>query len=135
MSYLLDTDTLIHMINGRLPANERVATKASALLVVSTVSVMEVWVGFEKMPGQEGPERRFREFMAAVKVAPFEAGDARAAARVRAILEKSGLKIGAYDLQIAGQALERGLVLVTHNTKHFARVPGLEVEDWMAHGK
>ena len=131
MSYLLDTDTLIYMINGRMPVNERVATKASALPMVSTVSVMEVWVGFEKMPGQQGPERRFREFMAAVKVAPFEAGDARAAARVRVVLEKSGQRIGAYDLQIAGQAVERGLVLVTHNTRHFGRVPGLAVEDWM----
>jgi tRNA(fMet)-specific endonuclease VapC len=132
MSYLLDTDTLIYLVNGRRGVNERVATKASALLMVSTVSVMEVRVGFEKMPGQHGPERRFGEFMAAVKLVVFDAGDARAAARVRAVLEKAGQKIGAYDLQIAGQALERGLVLVTHNTRHFARVPGLVVEDWMA---
>ncbi|MGA2052400.1 MAG: PIN domain-containing protein [Opitutales bacterium] len=132
MSFLLDTDTLIYLVNGRLPVNERVAAKSAELLMVSTVSMMEVWVGFEKMPGQQGPERRFREFVEAVKLVPFEAGDARAAARVRAVLEKGGQKIGAYDLQIAGQALERELVLVTHNTKHFSRVPGLKVEDWMA---
>jgi len=32
---------------------------------------------------------------------------------------------------IAGQALARGMTLVTHNTNEFARVPGLQIEDWL----
>ncbi len=34
-----------------------------------------------------------------------------------------------YDALIAGQALARNLILVTHNTAEFARVPGLRLED------
>jgi tRNA(fMet)-specific endonuclease VapC len=74
---------------------------------------------------------RFNRLLSQVNVLPFDLADARAAAKVRAILEKSGQKIGAYDLQIAGQALHRGLTLVTHNLRHFKRVPGLAVEDWL----
>ncbi len=31
---------------------------------------------------------------------------------------------------LAAQALTGNLVVVTHNTKHFARIDGLRVEDW-----
>ncbi len=34
------------------------------------------------------------------------------------------------DLMIAAIALANGLTLVTNNTREFARVPGLKLEDW-----
>ena len=60
----------------------------------------------------------------------FDDLDARAAGRVRAALEKTGTPIGAYDLLIAGQALWRGLTIVTANTSEFSRVAELSWEDW-----
>jgi tRNA(fMet)-specific endonuclease VapC len=45
-------------------------------------------------------------------------------------LEKSGTTIGPYDLLIAGQALARGLTVVTANASEFARVQGLGWVDW-----
>ena len=50
--------------------------------------------------------------------------------RVRAVLEDSGTAIGALDTFIAAHALSLGATLVTSNTKEFARVSGLQVEDW-----
>lgn len=35
-----------------------------------------------------------------------------------------------YDLMLGGQALALGMILVTHNTKEFQRIPGLMLEDW-----
>ncbi len=54
----------------------------------------------------------------------------RAAGEVRATLERTGQPIGAYDTLIAGQAVRRGLTLVTANTREFERVNGLMWEDW-----
>jgi predicted nucleic acid-binding protein len=42
-----------------------------------------------------------------------------------------GTPIGEIDTQIAAQALAEGLTLVTHNTRHFEKVPGLALEDWV----
>jgi tRNA(fMet)-specific endonuclease VapC len=67
-----------------------------------------------------------------VEELPFEAEDAARAGEVRALLERQDTPIGPYDTLIAGQALARGLVLVTHNVAEFARVPGLRVDDWQA---
>jgi tRNA(fMet)-specific endonuclease VapC len=49
---------------------------------------------------------------------------------VRAQLADAGRPIGPFDVLIAGQALARGLTLVTNNTDELARVAGLVVEDW-----
>jgi predicted nucleic acid-binding protein len=45
-------------------------------------------------------------------------------------LVKTGQSIGIMDTQIAAQALADNLTLVTHNTKHFKRIPNLKLEDW-----
>jgi tRNA(fMet)-specific endonuclease VapC len=34
------------------------------------------------------------------------------------------------DLLIAAHAVSLGVPLVTHNRREFARVPGLETQDW-----
>jgi tRNA(fMet)-specific endonuclease VapC len=49
---------------------------------------------------------------------------------LRAALASSGTPIGPYDVLIAGQAIARGLTLITHNTHELQRAPGLQVEDW-----
>jgi len=45
-------------------------------------------------------------------------------------LAATGTPIGPYDVQIAAIAMARGLMLVTHNSREFARVEGLKWEDW-----
>jgi tRNA(fMet)-specific endonuclease VapC len=45
-------------------------------------------------------------------------------------LERQGQRIGEYDTLIAGQAFSRNLILVIANTREFAHVKNLVVEDW-----
>ena len=45
-------------------------------------------------------------------------------------LARKGSSIGAMDTLIAAHALELGATLVTANTKHFQRVPGLSIANW-----
>ena len=49
---------------------------------------------------------------------------------LKAELEASGTPLADADLLIAATALEHGMTLVTGNTKHFARIPGLQLENW-----
>ena len=50
---------------------------------------------------------------------------------IAAQLQKTGQAIGEMDTMIAAHALAENLIVVTHNTRHFERVPGLKLEDWM----
>jgi len=63
-------------------------------------------------------------------VLEFDKEDARQAGEVRAVLASKGTPIGPYDVLIAGQAVARDMILVTHNTQEFGRVPRLRLEDW-----
>lgn len=69
--------------------------------------------------------------LSSITIMPFTKEDAEVAGNLRAHLKNLGGPIGAYDPLIAAQAVHNGLVLVTQNTKEFARVPALILEDWL----
>jgi tRNA(fMet)-specific endonuclease VapC len=50
---------------------------------------------------------------------------------LRSELEAKGKRLDEPDLRIASISLARRLILVTGNVRHFGRVPGLAVEDWL----
>jgi tRNA(fMet)-specific endonuclease VapC len=137
LTYLLDTNACIALINGK-PSLVRVrlqkALDGGAQALVSTVVAFELWYGVAKSARQEANAKRLETFFAGpLSLLPFEEEDAKAAGRVRAAIEAAGKPIGAYDLLIAGQALHHRLTLVTANAKEFGRVRGLVWEDWAKH--
>ena len=134
MTYLLDTNACIAVINGRpasVRARLREALDAAAQVFVPTVAAFELWYGVAKSSRPEVNAKRVETFFAGpVSLLSFEEEDARAAGFVRAALEASGRPIGAYDLLIAGQALRHKLTLVTANASEFRRIKGLMWENW-----
>jgi tRNA(fMet)-specific endonuclease VapC len=136
VSFLLDTNACIALINGR-PAAVRTRFQAAvddgALIATSSVVSHELWYGVARSTRPPENANRLRVFLAGpLELIDFDEGDARAAGEVRALLERTGTPIGAYDVLIAGQALHRGATLVTSNTDDFRRVPRLAWEDWAA---
>jgi tRNA(fMet)-specific endonuclease VapC len=69
-------------------------------------------------------------FLKPFEVLPFAGEAAEEYAEIRLQLERVGRPIGERDLLIAATAKSRRLTVVTHNVREFARVPGLNVEDW-----
>lgn len=77
-------------------------------------------------------QAQLNELCSLVSILPFGEKEAISAASVRAKLEQKGTPIGAYDLLIAGTALEHKGILVTNNLKEFSRVPKLKTENWFS---
>ncbi len=100
-------------------------------LAVSVITEMEVEYGLARNLNLAPRVREvMRLLLTTIPVLAFEREDARVAANLRASLNSRGTPIGAYDLLIAACALRRDLVIVTHNTREFARIGGLGTEDW-----
>lgn len=134
MNYLLDTNAVIALLRNKptgVREHFRAAEAAGDYLAVPSVALFELWYGVAKSSHVSENTERMRIFLSGnVDPLNFDDEDAKSAGRVRAALEKSGMSIGPYDLLIAGQALARGLTVVTANTGEFARVPGLPLADW-----
>ncbi len=134
MTYLLDTNACIALINGTPKEVRRRFQRAiakEATILVSSVVAFELWYGAAKSQRREANTQRLEAFLAGpLEWTLFDEDDAREAGTVRAELEITGKPIGAYDVLIAGQARRRGATLVTSNVREFDRVAGLKCEDW-----
>jgi tRNA(fMet)-specific endonuclease VapC len=136
IDYFLDTNACIALINGTsesLRRRFRHAIEREKTIAVSSVVVYELWYGVDKSQRREFNTQRLEAFLSGpLTVVPFDEEDARVAGNVRAELERIGKPIGAYDIQIAGQAKRYEATLVTSNSSEFARVPKLKSIDWAA---
>jgi tRNA(fMet)-specific endonuclease VapC len=134
VSYLLDTNACIALINGS-PASVRShfqkATASDAQIYIPAVVTFELWYGVAKSARPALNAQRLQTFLSGpVSLLSFDDQDSRIAGSIRSALEAAGKSIGAYDLLIAGQALARQLTLVTANVSEFSRVKGLSWQDW-----
>jgi tRNA(fMet)-specific endonuclease VapC len=131
MKYLLDTNVCIVYLKGR-NFNLKLRLDAVPIEEIAVCSVVKAELCYGAMKSAN-PERNFalqQAFLNRFVSLPFDDLAATTFGTVRAQLEIRGMPIGAYDLQIAAIALANNLTLVTHNTREFERVDGLQVEDW-----
>jgi predicted nucleic acid-binding protein len=75
--------------------------------------------------------KRFYEFMEQNNVVLLTIESVNIAAKIQADLRKNGREIGHVDTLIAGVALSHDFQLITNNTRHFSRVDGLSIDNWM----
>ncbi|MGO9317823.1 MAG: type II toxin-antitoxin system tRNA(fMet)-specific endonuclease VapC [Terracidiphilus sp.] len=134
MSYLLDTNVCIALINGtqsKVRARFMQAVRSGTMLATSSIVAHELWYGVAKSQFVARNASALTTFLSRdIILLDYSEQDAQAAGEIRAELERQGHRIGEYDTLIAGQAFARNLILVTANTREFGRVKGLVVEDW-----
>ena len=131
VSFLLDTNAVIHLMKLREPLTGRVKLTGPAEFAVSTITLAEMWYGAarSRRPQQSRQEQDIA--LEPFRVLDFDAAAADRYAAARAHLADKGRPIGDRDLMIAAIALVAGRTVITSNVSGFSRVPGLGVEDWM----
>jgi tRNA(fMet)-specific endonuclease VapC len=132
--YLLDTNAVIALLKDHPPSVRQAFRRAMQdriPIAVSSIVLFELWYGVAKSRQAAENSERLRIFLSGgLDIIFFDEEDAKAAGSIRASLEGKGTPIGPYDVLIAGQAVRHGARLVTANTNEFARVKGLDWEDW-----
>lgn len=131
IKYLLDTNIVIYIIKRRpievlATFNENVARMA-----ISVITLAELQHGAEKSSKAAANLAVVEDFCSRLMVLPYTPKAAQHYGQIRSALEKKGEPIGVNDLHIAAHARSEGLILVTNNEKEFAKVPALQIENWV----
>lgn len=132
--YCFDTDVLSATMrrDPHLPLIRRLAQLPPPEQFTTAITLGELLFGAERR-GSARLRARVRDLVGgALTVLPFDEAAAEVYGELRARLEAGGSRLDEPDLRIASIALARDLTLVTANVRHFERVPGLVVENWLA---
>lgn len=132
--FLLDTDTLSQVLkrNPSLSLLRRLAEVPSEQQFTTAINVGELVYGAHRGPRLEHHLRQLDErIWPNVHILPFDRVAGEVYGRLRAELERNGTPIGEADTRIAAIALTHDFTVVTGNVRHFSRVPGLRVENWI----
>ena len=127
--YIIDSDTLISLVRGQHGVQQKMVHIGLSQCKVSEISLAELYVGAYKRNDIKGMGQA--NYIAQTFEIVRISSHLEDYAKLRAGLERQGCKLDSMDLFIAASALAEDLTLVTHNTEHFSRVPGLKLEDWI----
>lgn len=132
--YCFDTDILSATMrrDPHLPLIRRLAQVPPTEQFTTAITMGELLYGAARRDSRR-LSRQVRELIGgALTVLPFDESAAEVYGSLRARLESEGRRLDEHDARIASIALSRELTLVTGNVRHFARVPDLRVENWLA---
>ncbi|MCI9527099.1 MAG: type II toxin-antitoxin system VapC family toxin [Lachnospiraceae bacterium] len=132
MKYMLDTNICIFIIKQK-PENvlKRFLQLEPGDICISSITYAELVHGVEKSQAREKNRLALTIFLSEIQIMPFDDLAAQVYGKVKTDLQKKGTVIGPFDTLIAAHAKSLHLVLITNNTREFARVEGLELEDWV----
>lgn len=128
--YLLDTNICVFLFRGKHQMNQKISSVGWHNCYISEVTVAELQYGVECSSQPQENQLILDEFLQQITVIPFSVA-VKQYAQAKAKLRKKGLLVDDFDLLIGCTAISGDMTLVTDNLKHFDRIQGLKIENWV----
>ena len=128
---IVDTDTISYFFRGNADVVAKLDEhlKEHGFVYLSVVSYYEVLNGFYFKDAKNQLEQ-FEKFVGLNKVLSLTTEIAKRSAEIYTELRKKGQTVGHNDVLIAATAIVSDLTLITNNTRHFSRIPALDIDNW-----
>ena len=128
--YILDTNAIIDFLDG----NTNIAQKLKDAFLHDTVKIPDI-AYYEILRGfrYKDPQNQigvFEKLCRQIGFVDLNLQSLRIASDIWAALRRKGITIDDDDIFIAALSLEHNAVIVTNNTKHFAEIPDIQIENW-----
>lgn len=134
---VLDTTTVSALMRGDERTVARLRRLARQEVALPQPVLAEIAYGLARLPRsrrRDDLQRRFERIRDELPRLPWTDEVSARFGDLKAAMEKKGQRVDDFDLAVAAHALAAGATLATSNLRHFARLPGLAVEDWSAPG-
>lgn len=128
--YMLDTDTCSYVLKTKSAKLAKRFMSNVGKIAISEIVLAELRFGADNHQNRtEQIHELIDDFIVRLEIIPWAASVHYG--KLRAKLQNSGTPIGNMDTLVAAHALSQNSILITNNTKHFRRVPGLKIENWL----
>jgi len=131
VKYLLDTNICVYWLKGNEHIEQKVLSVGIDTISISFINVSELYYGAYKSQRVDQNLAIIRRLTERLYVVESDEAISEAFGSLKASLENAGMIIDDADIYIAACARVYGLTLVTNNTKHFRRLKGLKLDNWM----
>ena len=130
MKYLLDTNICIYAQKGVPSVLQNIQAHWQEGIAISAITLAELEHGVAASANPQKNAIALLKMLSILDVLPFDSDAASEYGVINAALRKQGTPIGTMDTLIAAHGKAAGLIVVTHNTREFQRVDGLQLADW-----
>lgn len=134
IKYLIDTNFLKFLMS---PDGQHLKDKLAChigQMAISSISIIEIETALEESKSRDQDENAVTRLLSCFQLLPFEHKDAQATGKLLHQARngrRSEISRGAFDVQIAGQAIAQGLILVTSSESHYNGLTGLKISNWL----
>ena len=128
---ILDTSAIIDLLRGEQGIIKKVEDldKKNLPISLTSISVFEIWQGSQDITNAKKLEK-IQFLLNSIGTFYFDTSTAKEAGNIHALLKNNGQMIDPEDSMIAGIAKFHNEPILTKNTKHFGRIPSLEIESY-----
>ena len=128
--YLLDTSIVAFLFRGKHDIGNHLRCVGADQCYVSEVTIAELTYGAYHSTKVEHNLNMLDNFKKMVNVIPFSEA-IKEYAKQKDTLVKNGTMIEDFDLLIGCTAVAKKYTMVTDNVKHFSRIKGIKIENWI----
>jgi tRNA(fMet)-specific endonuclease VapC len=127
MRYILDSDWIINLLAGKKDATDDIQRFDPDEIVISLVTVAEIYESAFHFANPDEHIKIFRSFVDNFQLLNLNLPIVEKFAQIRAHLRRRGQMISDFDMLLGATALYYDLTVLTHNKKHFERIPDVKL--------
>ena len=130
MNYLLDTDTCVYALRGRVSIREHLLAVGPAAVAISSITLAELRYGAASSARPAENHRAIDDFAQGINLLGIDPAITQVYGDFKAKLRAQRELLEDFDLLIASTASSLNLTLITNNLDHFQRISALRMENW-----
>ena len=130
MRFLIDTNIIIYSLKNAGNGKDNFLKYKDDEMSLSVISYGELVFGAKKSGSVEKNLKTVEYIKSIFTLVDVTSDVMDVFGEIKAKIQKTGRIIDDMDLLIASTAIAENMILVTHNTKHFEKIPNLQIQDW-----
>lgn len=100
-------------------------------MATTWITAAELYYGAARSTARAGNRALVTSFLATLPVLGLDEASVQIFGEAKALLERQGQRLADADLFIGAIAVVQRATVVTGNVRHYERIPGVTVEDWI----